>query len=114
MGKRDDQPRVIGVDESPNLRVIVPALEEVVPGVGIVAIAPVAQGIDLRHGTGRGKYLSCWNKVALSRMVMRRKAPCSCHSLLLPVSAPGGGRKRPPTRHRYSLPQLCRRCQGFR
>ena len=40
----------VGVDESADCRVIVSGLEIVEAGFGILVIAPVAQGVDLRHG----------------------------------------------------------------
>ena len=44
----------IGVDESGNLRVIVPALEIIEPCLGIVVIPPVTEGVPRSYAAGGG------------------------------------------------------------
>ena len=44
----------IGVDEPGNLRVIVPALEIIEPGLGVVVIPPVTEGVPRSHAAGGG------------------------------------------------------------
>ena len=45
----------IGVDESGNLRVIVPALEIIKPGLSVIVIPPVTEGIPRSHTAGGGE-----------------------------------------------------------
>ena len=44
----------VNVDKSPELRVIIAAIEVVKPGFGIVIIPPVAEGVFVAHGVAGG------------------------------------------------------------
>ena len=46
--------RCIRADESPELRVIVPAVQVIQPGLGIVIVPPVAEGVFVAHGVAGG------------------------------------------------------------
>ena len=45
---------VIRADKPPELRAIVPAVEVIQPGLGVVIIPPVAEGILFAHGVAAG------------------------------------------------------------
>ena len=44
----------IGINKPGNLRVIVPALEIIEPGLGVVVIPPVTEGVPRSHAAGGG------------------------------------------------------------
>ena len=45
----------VGIDKPAGVGVIVAALEIVEPGLGVVVVAAIPQGINLRHGAGSGQ-----------------------------------------------------------
>ena len=58
----------VRIEESPGLRVIIPAVEGIKPGLRIVAVSPVKERVGLadgvRHGTGGAEQPATYNFTA--------------------------------------------------